>query len=103
MSTSPTFIREIPGGIQLAIKAQPRSSQSKILGPEGDFLKIKLQSPPLEGAANEALIELLQNFFSVPKKNIKIRRGEKSRWKWVEIQGLSPAKALARVLSPHKS
>jgi hypothetical protein len=100
MTLPPSFLKEGSTGVILTLKIQPRSSQSKIIGVEGDYLKIKLQKTPVEGAANEELIDLLQEVFKIPKKNIKILRGEKSRMKWVEIQGLSPTQILARVLSP---
>lgn len=103
MSQKFSFLEETSTGIRLTIKVVPRSSRSELLGPMGDFLKVKLQAPPVEGAANEALIELLRDIFRVPKKNIKILRGEKSRIKQVEIQGLSLAQAMPAVLRPHKS
>jgi uncharacterized protein len=103
MSSLPPYLKEIPNGVLLSIKVLPRSSKSALVGTEGDFLKVKLLAPPVEGAANEELIDLLCQVFRVAKKNIKILRGEKSRRKWVEIQGLKLVKAIAAVLSHHKS
>lgn len=103
MSDLPPWLQSLPDGCRLALRVQPKSSQNKVLGPEGEFLKVKLHAPAEDGKANAALIELLQGQFKVPRKNIKILRGEKSRSKWVEIQGLNTAEAMAAVLSPHKS
>jgi len=99
----PPWLQAAPGGCRLALRVQPRSSQNKILGPEGEVLKVKLHAAPEDGKANAALTELLRALFRVPRQNIKILRGEKSRSKWVEIQGLKPEEAAAAVLSLHES
>lgn len=103
MSPLPPWLRAVPGGCRLALRVQPKSSQNKIVGPEGDALKVKLHAAPEDGKANEALVDLLRALFRLPRQNIKILRGEKSRSKWVEIQGLKPEEAAAAVLSLHKS
>ncbi len=103
MSGAPPWLRTTPRGCQIAIRVQPKSSQNKIVGSEGDFLKVRLHAPPEDGKANTALIELLHDAFRIPRQNIKILRGEKSRSKWVEIQGLNLEEAVAAVLSLHKS
>jgi TIGR00251 family protein len=89
--------------LRLNVKATPRAKRSEVLGIEEDVLRVKLKAPPVEGAANRVLVDLLGEFFQVPKKNIKILRGERSRIKEVEIQGLSKAQAKAAVLRPQKS
>lgn len=81
----------------------PRARRSEVLGYEGETLRIKLNAPPIDGAANQRLIEFLAEKFDVAKKNIKILHGEKSRIKEVEILGLSDWEAVAAVLRPHKS
>lgn len=81
---------------RLTLKVSPRAKRSEILGREGDLLRVKLAALPVDGAANRALVELLAEFFGVPKKNIKILRGERSRIKEVEIQGLRKAQASVR-------
>ena len=53
------FLRETSGGTLLSVKLQPRASQNKIGEPLGDELKIKVTAPPVDAAANQALIELL--------------------------------------------
>ncbi|HKX13460.1 MAG TPA: DUF167 domain-containing protein, partial [bacterium] len=60
-------------------------------------------APAEDGKANAALIRFLQGFFKVPRANIKILLGEKSRSKWVEISGLNAREASAAVWSHHKS
>ncbi len=64
----------------------PRSSRNEIVGLMADgTLKVKLTSAPVDNKANEALIDLLSLYFSVPKDKIKIVRGRTSKNKVIEI------------------
>jgi len=74
-------------GITLKIKVEPRSSRKGISGVVGDAIKIKLNAPPVGGAANEELIEVLSEELGIKKTSIKILRGISSRNKVVEIEG----------------
>lgn len=65
----------------------PKSSRNEIIG--GDIIKIKVTSPPVDGKANKAVVELLSKQFKVPKKDIQIVSGEKSRNKRIRIYGIS--------------
>ena len=75
-------------GVTLKIKVEPRSSRKGISGVVGDAIKIKVNAPPVGGAANEELIEVLSEEFGIKKKSIKILRGMSSRNKVVEIEGV---------------
>ena len=57
--TPPDFLREQPDGVLLFVKVQPRASKKQIGPPQGSELKIHVTAPPVDAAANEALIELL--------------------------------------------
>jgi uncharacterized protein (TIGR00251 family) len=87
-------VKEIPfkrtkNGITIEVKVEPRSSQKGIAGVmENNVLKVKLTSPPVEGAANEQLIELLAEELKVKKSQIKVIRGQSSKRKVVEISGI---------------
>ena len=83
------FITEYPGYCILALKITPRSSKAKVLGANSDQLRISLTAPPVENAANEALIEFLAENLQIAKRNISIHKGLQSREKIVKIQGLS--------------
>ena len=67
------------------VKVLPRSSQNKVTEDEPGSLKVKLVAPPVDGKANEALIELLSKHFKLRKSSIRILRGENSRNKMIEI------------------
>jgi uncharacterized protein (TIGR00251 family) len=71
------------------VKIIPKSSRNEIVRRGDDTYKIKVTSPPVDGKANRALISLLSKKSGIPKKDIKIIRGEKSRNKTVRIHGLS--------------
>ncbi len=76
-------------GIRIEVKVEPRSSQKAIAGILGNTLKVKLTAPPVEGAANEQLIEILSEAFGIRKSAITITRGQSSKNKVVEIAGIS--------------
>ena len=67
-----------------SIRVIPRAKQNKVVEEEGR-LKVYLTTPPVEGRANQALIEVLAAHFQVRKGDIRIVRGEKSRDKIIEI------------------
>ena len=72
-------------GIVLNLHIQPRASKSEVCGVQGDALKIRLTSPPVDGAANKLCREFLADLFQVPKSAVEIISGETSRHKRVKI------------------
>jgi len=85
----PSYINERPDGIYLSVKLQPRASKSEIDGPIGDELKIKVTAPPVDAAANQALVELLSHTLGCSKGAVKIIRGQTSRHKTILISGVN--------------
>ena len=75
-----------PSALRLCIRLQPRARHNRILGREGDVIKAQVHAPPVAGAANAALIELLARTLGTPRRAIRIVRGEGSRTKLVEVQ-----------------
>jgi len=76
-------------GIMIEVKVEPRSSRRQISGiMDNDILKVKLTAPPVDGSANEQLIELISETTGVRKSQIKIVRGLSSKRKLVEITGV---------------
>jgi len=71
---------------KINIRVLPRSSKNEVVGQMADgVLKVKLTAPPVDGAANEALIELLAEYFDTSKQKIKIVRGMTNKNKVVSI------------------
>lgn len=77
---------KVKDGIIIQVKVIPRSSKKEIAGVEDNTIKIKLTAPPVEGAANEQLIELLSEALNVKKSSIEIVKGDSSRYKTVKIK-----------------
>jgi hypothetical protein len=78
------------GGISFAVHVQPRAARNELCGIQGDALKLRLTSPPVEGAANRQCIDLLAQLLKVPRRDITILTGETSRHKTVRIAGITP-------------
>ena len=81
----------------LAVRVIPRSPKSRIDGTRGDAVLVRLAAPPVDGAANEALIELLAREFHVTRRDVTIVAGHASRDKRVEISGVSDAEGARRL------
>lgn len=88
-----TIVEDRKGDVILNVLIQPRSSKTEIAGRHGETLKIRLTSPPVEGAANEQCRSLLSKVLKVPKKNIEIISGLKSRTKKLKITNISRSDA----------
>ncbi len=92
-----SFLHPFCGGVDLAVKLQPRASKNEICGPLGDELKIKVTAPPVEAAANQALLDLLAEKLDCPRGAVRIVRGQTSRHKIVRITGLDAPTILRRL------
>ena len=73
----------------VTIKATPRAAKSGLAGVDAEWVRIRLQAPPVDGKANAALINFLAKTFSVPKRSIEILSGDTSRLKRVKITGVT--------------
>ncbi len=71
----------------LNVRVTPRASKSEVIGIVDGVLKVRIAAPPVDGAANEALIKLLAKHFNVSKSSISIVSGDSSRNKRVRISG----------------
>lgn len=87
------WIKEKNGCLFVRLHVQPRASKNEIAGIHGDSLKVRLTSPPVEGAANSLLIEFMAKRLGVSRSKVEIVAGEKSRHKTLKIEGLSKAEA----------
>jgi uncharacterized protein (TIGR00251 family) len=77
------------------IKVVPRASKSEIVGEMGGALKIRIASPPVDGAANAELVKLLAKTFGVSKSDVEIIGGETSKTKQIKINGAGGEKLTA--------
>ncbi len=80
---------EKEGAILFDVRVVPRSSRSEIVGPHDGSMKIRISSPPVDGAANAELIKLLAKSLGVAKSDVEIMNGETSKNKRIKIANLS--------------
>jgi uncharacterized protein (TIGR00251 family) len=71
------------------VRVIPRAGKSGIAGMRGDALLVRLHAPPVDGAANAELIEVLAEALGVPKRAVSIASGERSRQKRVRVEGVT--------------
>lgn len=88
---------ESNGSITFSVRVVPRASKSEIVGEHDGALKVRIASPPVDGAANSELIKLLAKEFGVSKSNVDIIAGQTSKTKQIRITGIT-AEQIASVL-----
>jgi uncharacterized protein len=81
----------------LSVKLQPRASANEIGEPLANELRIKVTAPPVDSAANEALIRLLAETLDCPRNRIELIRGKTSRHKVLKLHGVSTEDLLAKL------
>ena len=82
-------VQETAKGTTFAVKVHPRARKNAITGTVGDAVKLALTAPPVDGKANQAVIEFFSDLFDIPRSSVTIASGETSRNKVVRIAGLS--------------
>ncbi len=87
--TNMIFLRESKKGLTFDIQVIPHASRSELVNVQDGVLKIKVTSPPVEGAANDACIKLLARELGLKKSQMEISSGAKSRKKTVLIKDIS--------------
>ena len=95
----PSFLRVQDDSVLLAVKVQPRANKTEISGPFGDELKIKVAAPPVDAAANEALVLFLAETLNCPRNRVVLVRGQTSRHKVIQIRGVTAEQVAATLLS----
>ncbi|HZN93238.1 MAG TPA: DUF167 domain-containing protein [Myxococcales bacterium] len=91
----PPWLQPVEGGVELLVLVQPRASRSRVVGEHGGYLKVQLAAPPVDGAANAALLELLAELLGVPRRQVSLVSGESSRRKRVRAAGVDAPRAEA--------
>ena len=95
------FLRQVEGGVTLAVRAQPGARKTTIQGVYGEGsqaqLKIAVQAPPVEGKANAALTLFLAAFFEISRSKVELVQGELNRSKVFLLRGVTLVEAEARL------
>ncbi len=76
-------------GVVIDVRATPRASRSGLAGVRDGALLLRLHAPPVEGAANEELVDLLATLLGLPRRAITIVTGGRNRLKRVRVEGVS--------------
>lgn len=80
------IVRESKGKVLLSVRVQPRSRTNAIVGVRDKSLLLKVNAPPVDGAANEAVVALLAKELNLPKSTFSVQQGTKSREKSVKVE-----------------
>lgn len=91
------FLRAQAEGVRLSVKLQPRASANEVGAPVGGELKIKVTAPPVDSAANQALVELLAEKLGCGRNRVELIRGGASRHKTLLLHGFKPAEVLEKL------
>jgi uncharacterized protein (TIGR00251 family) len=91
-------VKDTPAGATFSVKVHPRARKNAITGVVGDALKLALTAPPVEGRANQAVIEFFADLFEIPQSSVTIASGATSRNKIIRVAGLTKA-AVAAILA----
>jgi uncharacterized protein (TIGR00251 family) len=97
MNPAEPDIRETAEGIAVRLHVQPRARHSEIVGIHNGALKLKVTAPPVDDAANRAIIEHFSSLLGISKSSLQITSGLKSRDKTLQIKGISAQTFLARI------
>jgi hypothetical protein len=90
-------IAESKGGVRIAVQVQPRASRTEVVGLHGDSIRIRLAAPPVDGAANEALVRFLAETLGVARGAVTIVSGHAGRRKLVAVEGIGAEEAGKRL------
>ena len=88
-----------PHGVLLRVHLQPRAAHDRVVGLHGEALKIALTAPPVENAANAALLAFLAALLQVPHASVSLMSGAKSREKRVLVSTTNPQHVAQRLES----
>jgi uncharacterized protein len=91
-------LTDTASGVVLDVRVIPRAKKTAIAGVRDDALVVRLAAPPVEGAANDALLDLLATLLRLPRRAIRIVSGERGRHKRVAIEGVTAEMVLARLV-----
>ena len=91
------MIHQTATGVEIDVRVIPRAAKSGVAGERDGRVLVRLSAPPVEGAANQALVELFAVLFERPRRAVRVVSGEKSRTKRVAVDGVNSADVAARL------
>ena len=94
---SAPWLRVLAAAVDVHVRVVPRSSRDRIAGVFGDRLKLQVTSPPVEGEANRAVLELLARSAGLPSRAASLESGSTGRSKTVRLACDDPAAVAAKL------
>lgn len=85
-------LRQVAAGVEIRILVQPRASRNRLVGLQGDELKVALTAPPVDGAANKACCAFFARLCGLSRSNVILLAGETSRHKRLLLEGADAVK-----------
>ena len=83
---------ERDGAVRFAVRVQPRASRTGVDGLHGGALRVRVNAPPVDGAANAAVVEVLAEALGVARRSVRVVAGGSSRSKVVEVAGVAASR-----------
>ena len=83
----------------LSVHVIPRAKKHAVSGQRGETLVVRLAAPPVDGAANDALVRVLADWLDVPRRQVTLVQGERSREKVIRVEGWTRSDAIDRLLN----
>ena len=90
-------VRDAEGGATLRVRVSPRASRDTLAGERQGALVVRITAPPVDGAANGAVLRFLARVLHVPASAVEVRHGAAGRDKLLHVSGLDAASLLARL------
>jgi uncharacterized protein (TIGR00251 family) len=92
-----TAVVATAGGVRLRLRVQPRASRTEVAGLRGDEIRVRVAAPPVDGAANEALVRFLAERLGVARSAVVVASGSGARSKAVIVTGVTREQAAQRL------
>lgn len=93
-------VKEKANGVTIECRVSPRAGRNAIKRISDGVLHISLAAPPIEGRANEALVNFLSAIFSIPPSKVSITMGKQNRLKVVYLEGLDKETVIKKLINP---
>lgn len=92
-----SWIAPVPDGCVLTVKACPRANRTGIAGVDAEWVRVRIQAPPVDGKANAELVRFFAETFGLPKRAVEILSGDTGRLKRVKLHGVMAQDCSARL------
>ncbi len=92
-------LRATPDGVTLRVRAKPRASKSRVLGPRAGVLDVAVAAPPVDGEANQELLRTLARHFGLAPRQVELVTGSTGRSKLVRFSGIGIDEVRKRLAS----